>query len=70
VLIEVHIEMQAEILLKASLLVCHPVNIEGHSSLNSSREGVTTDSLDGISDEVIEPCFASHCVSKDYRLVM
>jgi len=68
-LIEVHIVVEAEMLLKAICLSsCHPVFVERHSSLNSCREGITIDSLDGMSDEAVEPCLMSYCVLRDYRL--
>jgi hypothetical protein len=45
----VHNDKQAEHLLKANLIGSNPIEVERHSSLNSSREDVSTDALDGMS---------------------
>jgi hypothetical protein len=45
----VHNDKQAEQLLKANLIGSNPIEVERHSSLDSSREDVSTDALDGMS---------------------
>jgi len=68
-LIEVHNDKQAELLLKATLLGSHPIYAERHSSLNSSRGVVNTDALDGMSDDEIQSALAEQSVSRAYRLI-
>jgi hypothetical protein len=68
-LVEICNEKQADLLLKANLLGCHPTRVERHTSLNSSRGVVKTDSLDDMSDEDIQSALADHYVSKAYWLI-
>jgi hypothetical protein len=68
-LVEIFNENQADLLLKANLLGSHPIRVERHTSLNSSRRVAKTDSLDGMSDEEIQSTLADQCVSKAYRLI-
>ncbi|KAJ4438319.1 hypothetical protein ANN_14261 [Periplaneta americana] len=60
---------QSETLLKAKLLGSYPIKVERHSSLNTTRGVVHTDSLDGMSDEEIQLELAEQSVSKAYRLL-
>jgi hypothetical protein len=56
--------------MKANLLGSFPVQIERHTSLNSSRVVViNTDSLDDMTDEEIQFSLADQFVSKAYRLI-
>ncbi|KAJ4425378.1 hypothetical protein ANN_27993 [Periplaneta americana] len=51
---------QSERLLKAKLLGSNPIKVEWHSSLNTTRGVVHTDSLGGMSDEEIQLDLAEH----------
>jgi hypothetical protein len=68
-LVEARNEKGAEALLNARLLGSHPVHVERHTSLNSSRGVVYTDSLDGMSAEEIQSALAEQFVSRAYRLI-
>jgi hypothetical protein len=68
--VEVQNDKQAEVLLKANLLGSYPVQVERHTSLNSSRGVVNTDSLDDMSDEAIPSALADQFGSKAYRLIV
>jgi hypothetical protein len=68
-LIEVHKDKQAELLLKATFLGSQPIYAERHSSLNSSRGVVNTDALDGMSDDEIQSALAEQFVSRVYHLI-
>jgi hypothetical protein len=58
VLVEVSSKKQADILLKASLLGFYSIQVEVHTSLNSSLGIVSTDSLNGIMNEEIQSALA------------
>jgi hypothetical protein len=68
-LVEVQSEKQIEMLLKAYLLELYPVQVERHTSLNSSRGLVSSASLDIMSDEDIQFTFADQSIFKAYRLI-
>ncbi|KAJ4425685.1 hypothetical protein ANN_27881 [Periplaneta americana] len=68
-LVETASAKQSETLLKAKLLGSYPIKVERHSSLNTTRGVVHTDSLDGLSDEEIQLELAEQSVSKAYRLI-
>jgi hypothetical protein len=55
--------------MKANLLGSYLVQAESHTSLNSSRGFVNTDSLDETLDEEIQFALAEQFVSKAYRLI-
>jgi hypothetical protein len=57
-LVKTFTENQSNALLKASLLGPCPIQVDRHVSLNSSREVISTDALDRISDEAVQ-CFLS-----------
>jgi hypothetical protein len=63
-LVEAINDKQAEVLLKETLLGSHPVQVETHTSLNSCRGAIHTDSLDGMSEEEIQLALADHFVSR------
>jgi hypothetical protein len=68
-LVEVQNDKQAEVLMKANILGSYPIQVERHTSLNYSRGVVKTDSLDDMSDEVIQSAPADQFVPTDYRLI-
>jgi hypothetical protein len=68
-LVEARNEKQAEVRLKATLLGLHSVQVGRHTSLNSSRGVIRTDSLDGMSDEEIQSALADQFVLRAYRLI-
>jgi hypothetical protein len=53
-LVEAITENQSNALLKVSLLGSYLIQVERHASLNSSRGVVSTDALDGLSDEAVQ----------------
>jgi hypothetical protein len=53
--VEVQNDKQAEVLMKANLLGSYPVQVERHTSLNSSRGVVNTVSLDDMSERSSPP---------------
>jgi hypothetical protein len=61
-LVEVCNEKQTDLLLKANLLGFHPITVERHTSLNSSRGVKAADSLDGMSDKEIQSDLADQSV--------
>jgi hypothetical protein len=63
-LAEARNDKQAEVLLKATLLESHPVHVERHTSLNSFRGVIHTDSLHGVLDEEIQSALADQFVSR------
>jgi hypothetical protein len=62
-LVDVSNDKQADILLKASLLGSCPIQVERHTSLNSSQSIVTTNSLDGVTDGEIQSTLPDQSVS-------
>jgi hypothetical protein len=68
-LVEVQNDKQAELLLKANFFGSYPIQIERHTSLNSSRGVINTDSLDDMSDKYIQSALAEQFVSKASRLI-
>ncbi|KAJ4425469.1 hypothetical protein ANN_28085 [Periplaneta americana] len=60
---------QSETVLKAKVLESYPIRVERHSSLNTTRGVVHTDSLDGLSDEEVQLDLAEQFVSNAYRLL-
>jgi hypothetical protein len=67
--VEVFKDKQAESLLKANLLVSHPIYVLRHTSLSFSRRVISTDGPDGIFDEGIQTCLAGQSVPKVYTLI-
>jgi hypothetical protein len=59
---------QSNALLKASLLGSYPIKEERHVSLNSSGGVISTDFLDGLSDEAVQSFHADQSLSRAYRL--
>jgi hypothetical protein len=68
-LVEVNNKKRAGILLKANLLSFYPIQVERHTSLNSSWGIVSADSLHGMSDKKIQSAVANQSVSKAHRLI-
>jgi hypothetical protein len=68
-LVEVNYEKQADVLLKASLLGSYPIQVKRLVSLKFFRGVVTTDSVDGMTDEEIQPALVNQSVSKVHRLI-
>jgi hypothetical protein len=66
--VEARNEKQADGPLKATLLGKDLVRVERHTSLNSCRVVIHTDSLDGMSDAEIQSALADQFVSQAYRL--
>jgi hypothetical protein len=68
-LIEAFTENQSNAFLKATLIGSCPIQAERHLSLNSSRGVISTDALDGLSDEAIQSFLADQPLSRAYRLI-
>jgi hypothetical protein len=68
-LVEAFTENQSNALLKATLLRLYSIQVERHVSLNSFRGVISTDTLDGLSDEAIQSFLADQSVSKAHKLI-
>jgi hypothetical protein len=68
-LVEAFTENQSSALLKATLLESYPIQVDGHVSLNSSWGVISTDALDGLSDEAIQSFLADQTLTKANRLI-
>jgi hypothetical protein len=55
-----------EVLLKANLVGCYPIQVERHTLLNFSQGSINADRLDGMLNKEIQSHLAEQSVSKAY----